>query len=210
MVYDLAISQVADRTPMPGVGVLPRTPHAYGAVEYGYRTKAGMGTVPTRVGWGSLALTSQSGTVWINFFRAPRTQALTRWDVAVATAAGATPSLIRGGLYLVDDNDNLTQLAASVNDTSLLSTAGVKGGKAFTTSPVAYFGLRYAFAWLWISAASAPTVLGQVNAGGVTHFAMDSDPRVTAVMIGAQTDLPASITAAQLNSTNLITWSELS
>lgn len=210
MVYSLAQPSSLPGSPVL-TGALPPRDIAYGAqCEYGYRTNVGMGTVSERLGWGSVALTGQSGIVFFNFFRAPRSQPVTRWDMACAAAAAATPTLVRGGLYSVDASYNLTQLAASPNDTTLFNTANAKTGKAFSTAYPATFGTWYAFAFLLTSATTMPTVLGMPSAGGVTHFAQDTDPRTTAVMIGAQTDLPATVTPGQLNATNLCLWAELS
>jgi hypothetical protein len=211
MVYELPSSLVSDRTPLPVVGTLPKTPHAHGAQsEFGYKTTAGMGTIASRLGHGSVATTGMSGTVALNFFRACRTQAATRWDMATCTTPfGATPTLIRGGLYAVDSALNLSQIAASANDTTLGTVANTKFGKAFSTPAEVYFGLWYAYAFLWISAAAAPTLLGPSGAAGSTHVAMDTDPRVCGVFAG-QSDLPAAITAAQVAASNTLFWAELS
>jgi hypothetical protein len=211
MVYDLPSSLVADRTPLPIVGVLPRTPHAYGTQnEYGYRTTGGMGALGSRTGMGSVAATGMSGTVALTFFRACRTQVLSRWDMATcSTPFGATPTLIRGGLYTLDSLSNLTLAASSANDTTLGTVANTKFGKAFSTALEVYFGLWYAYAFLWVSAAAAPTLLGPASAAGSTHVALDTDPRVNGVFAG-QSDLPAAITVAQVAAANTMFWAELS
>lgn len=211
MVYELPSSLVADRTPRPVVGILPGTPHAHGTQnEYGYRTTAGMGTLGARTGLGTLAATGLSGTLSLNFFRACRTQQINRWDMAtVSTAFGATPTLVRGGLFTVDSAGNLTLAAASPNDTSLGVVANTKFGKAFTTPAEVYFGLIYAFGFLFVTGAAVPGLLGVLGAAGSSHVSMDSDPRVNGV-VAAQADLPASLTAGQIAASNTMFWSELS
>jgi hypothetical protein len=211
MVYDLASSLVSDRTPLPAVGTLPRTPHAHGAQnEYAYRTTIGMGALSIRTGIGSVATTGLSGSVLLTFFRACRTQQLNRWDMATAsTVFAATPTLIRGGLYAVDSANNLSLAASSPNDTTLGTVANTKFGKAFTTPLEVYFGLWYAYAFLFVTAATAPTLLGPASAAGSTHVALDSDPRVNGTFAG-QTDLPAAITSAQVAASNIMLWAELS
>jgi hypothetical protein len=209
MVYDLASSLVSDRTPLPAVGTLPRTPHAYGAqAEFGYKITGGMGIVPTRHGHGTVTLTGTSGWMHLHYFRAPRTQLLSRWDLAtVSQAYAATPTLIRGGLYTIDSLGNLTQAAASPNDTTLGAVGNTKFGKAFSTPLEVYFGLWYVFGFLAVTATTPANLLGPALAGA-SNIAMNSDPRANGVVTGLS-DLPASVAFGSVAASNIALWGEL-
>lgn len=178
--------------------------------EFGYRTTAGMGTVCSRTGFGQLAATGLSGIIQLSYFRAPRSQAITRWDMAVTAAAfGATPTLIRGGLYIVDDTDNLVLIGASANNTGIGTALNSKFGAALATPSEVHFGQRYAYGFLFVTAATAPTLLGVLGAAGSSNVSMLSSPRVNGWVTG-QADLPVTIAAASVAASNLLFWSELS
>lgn len=176
--------------------------------EFAYRTTAGMGTVCSRTAQ-VLAAGLSTGLLQLSYFRAPRSQVISRWDMCTATTPfGATPTLIRGGLYAVDDTDNLVLIGASANDTTLGTVANTKFGKVLATPSEVHFGQRYAFGLLFVSAAAPPSLLG-ASLTASTNVALLSSPRVNGTVSG-QADLPATIAAGSVSASNALFWGELS
>lgn len=187
----------------------PAGPHDGTQNEYGYNTTAGCGILGQRYGLAAVATTSLSGAVNLMYFKAPSSKTVSRWDMANTVAAGATPTLIRGGLYSVDGSGNLTLVASSPNDTTLLAGTNAKFGKAFSAPIAMTAGQQYAFGFLFITAAAVPTMLGFAGATGVTHWPYDGPPKLTGTVTG-QSDLPASISSGSAAAANLCFWGELS
>lgn len=103
------------------------------------------------------------------------------------TAAGATPTLCRIGIWTVDASNNGTALVASIaNDTTLWNTPTT----AFLSTLQATFtpqqGVRYAAGVLIVTAAATPTYIGQSTAGGIIY---QENPPLTFNLTG-QSDLP--------------------
>lgn len=110
------------------------------------------------------------------------------------TAAAATPTLCRMGLYTIDSSGNGTLVAACASDTTLWAATDTTYSRALA-SPSSYTpvpGQRYAFALLCVSGVAVPKFMG-VTYGG--NDVMDDAPRVAGRITG-QTDLPATFTAA--------------
>lgn len=177
--------------------------------EYGYRTTAGMGVIPTRTSLGSTGALS-SGTLYLSYFRACKAATVSRWDSATTTSGfAATPTLIRAGLYSVDSLGNLTLQAASANDTTIGTAGSTKFGKVFATALAVDFGRWYAFGFLATSGAAMATLLGPNVAFGSQNISMLSDPRVNGIVTG-QSDLPASVAFGSVAASNQYAWAELS
>ena len=137
------------------------------------------------------AISMATGNMRWTCFDARKSETITALAVRVgSTAAGATPTLVRFGLYTVDSSDNLTLVASTANDTSLLAVANARSQKALSSSYDVVEGTRYAFAVLVVTAATAPVLLG--FAGG-NSAEMGVAPRISG-LVGGQTDLPASLT----------------
>lgn len=141
------------------------------------------------------AVATGSGNLRLVFFTARA--AMTSGNVRVysgGTAAGATPTLVRFGLYSVAADGAGTLVASTPNDTTLLSAQAAAYTKAWSAPVALVAGQRYAFAYLVVTAAAAPTlvgnVLGDANMAAVT-------PRLSG-LLAAQADLPASFTNAAL------------
>lgn len=152
------------------------------------------------------AVATGSGNVRLTFFsaRVGGTSANVR-VYSGGTAAGATPTLVRFGLYSVAADGAGTLVASTPNDTTLLAAQATAYTKAWS-SPIALdAGQRYAFAHLVVTAAAAPTlvgnVLGDANMASVT-------PRL-AGLLAAQSDLPASFTNAALSVTAHMAYAAL-
>jgi hypothetical protein len=147
------------------------------------------------------ALTLGTGVLRLGFFTARKDEGinyLRLWPGA--TAAGATPTLLRWGVWEVAANGDLTLVAAVANSTGVFAstTSSASTYKLAVTGGTwtKRRGQRYAAGGLCVTAATAPTIIGAVTAGG--GGALNAvDPRIAA-SLSSQTDLPASITAASL------------
>jgi hypothetical protein len=151
----------------------------------------------------STGITMTSGAVRFSYFVAPRNMALTRLSVSSGTtAAAATPTLARAGLYSVAGNGDLTQLAATTSDTGMFAAALTPYSRALSTTVTLTEGQAYAVATVVVTAAAAPTVQGALaGTGGDNSLA----PRLSGVLT-AQTDLAASYTAGQVANSQSIPY----
>ena len=141
------------------------------------------------------AIASVSGQLSLNYFTAYASMTVTQLrSYTGSTAAGATPTLCKMGLYQVNSDNSLTLLAATANDTTLWSAPFTAYTKALTGSVNVVKGQRYAFALLITTAAALPTWTGRTisaMAGGVMT------PRLYG-QVGSQTDIPASVASASI------------
>jgi hypothetical protein len=131
----------------------------------------------------------------------PGTPPLTQIFTATGTtAAAATPTICRMGVYSIASNGNGTLVAAITNDTTLFAATSTEYIRTLTTpasgvfSPVA--GQRYANAILVVTAVAAPTIISCVMPSAATAA---RPPLLTATLTG-QADLPASFTSGSLAS----------
>jgi len=145
----------------------------------------------------SNALTTVSQSLRLSFFTARKTETTTQVRVySGGTAAGATPTLVRFGLYTVDGSDNGTLVASIANDTTIFAAANTAYTRSWSSSYAKVAGQRYALAILVVTAATAPTLPGlSVGTGVINETALV--PRIIGTLTG-QTDLPSSFTAASL------------
>jgi hypothetical protein len=143
-----------------------------------------------------VGMTSQA--LRLTYFTAPRSKTITKLGmVTTSTAAAATPTLIRLGLYTVAGNGDLTLVASTANDTTLLSATNTRYDKALSASYALVAGQRYALGALVVTSATVPNLMGVNLAVGTEAFL---DPRMSAVVF-SQADLPASISNATLGNT---------
>jgi hypothetical protein len=148
------------------------------------------------------AVTLTSGVVRFTYFRACRTETLTTIKgILGGTAAGATPTISRFGLYKEDQaSGDLTLVASTTNDTALFTgSTSQEFTKDLTTAYEVKRGTRYAGAWLCVTGAAAPTIVGASlgsSAGGYSNLC-NRFPRLNGQLTG-QTDLPASVTSANV------------
>jgi hypothetical protein len=121
--------------------------------------------------------------------------------------AGATPTLVRYGVYAVDAAGNLTLGASSTNDTSLFAASATRYTKAMAGSLQLVKGQWYATGLLMVSAAALPNLMAAVTP--TTNFVVyNTAPRMAGQLAG-QSDLPASIAVGSVASTNVFIWAEL-
>jgi hypothetical protein len=147
--------------------------------------------------------TSQS--LRLTYFTARKTETATQVRVVTGgTAAAATPTLVRFGIYSVAVNGDVALIASTANDTTLLAAAATAYTKALQASVPLAAGTRYAFAILVVSAAAKPTLPCLVTGLAGTESALS--PRLAASVAG-QADLPASVVNASLAASTLAIYS---
>jgi hypothetical protein len=157
----------------------------------------GQAVVPRELIQSSKAMSS--GAVFLSFFTAIRADVIGKIRTYTdTTAAGATPTLVRLGLYEVSALGDLTLVASTANDTTLYAAASTVYEKALSASYTLRKGQRYAVGIIVVTAATVPT-LAATNSSVLTAE-LAKTPRINGVLSG-QADLPASILAANIGAT---------
>jgi hypothetical protein len=140
-----------------------------------------------------------SGALFLTYFTARKDEAETKVrSYSTGTAAAATPTLVRIGLYQAESNGDLTLVASTANDTTLYAAANTAYEKALQAGYSLVKGRRYALGFLVVSGVAVPTL-----AAAPANTALDETaktPRLSGVLTG-QTDLPTTITAASIGTT---------
>lgn len=117
-----------------------------------------------------------------------------------ATAAGATPTVNRIGLWTVDANGGLTALVANTaHSATLWDTIATTYTTALAAAYTFVPGTRYYAGALCVTGATAPVICGAADGdSGLQAIA----PRITGTLSG-QTDLPATVASGSMSaSTN--------
>lgn len=147
-----------------------------------------------------------SGQLRLSFWTARKTETITQGRMYTGgTAAGATPTLCRFGVYRVDADGSVVLVAACANDTALFAGATTGYTRTFTTfasgetSWVKRAGQRYGAACLVVSGAAMPNFAGVFQVGSAPENIL-SVP-ITGLLAG-QTDLPTSTTLAALSASS--------
>jgi hypothetical protein len=151
---------------------------------------AGQETMPRWAATQMGSLTLPNGAVRFAYFTASRNETVANLSLSTGTAAAAaTPTLVRFGLYSVAANGDLTQLAATVSDTTVFAATLTRYPRALSTPVTLTEGAQYAIAALVMTAAAAPAVVGALCATPADNGALT--PRLCHVLT-AQTDLAAT------------------
>lgn len=134
-------------------------------------------------------------------FRARTTQSIGQVRVVTgSTAAAATPTLCRFGVYQRNKTTNLhTLIASTANDIALFAAASTTYSKPFSTAFLKTAGEDYMVGILIVSGAAMPTFISPsagVNAAYNTDF-LNVFPKNTG-LVAAQADLPATIAGASI------------
>jgi hypothetical protein len=150
-----------------------------------------------------------SGTLLLTYRRALKTETITKLSMASGTAAGATPSLVKFGVYSVNETTgDLTRVAITASDTSTFSAANTAYELALTSSWTKTKGTLYAYAVLVVSSASLPTIVGNSHFSSTpVNAILALSPRITAA-VASQTDLPSSIASGTLSNSNRALWTQ--
>lgn len=177
---------------MPYSGAGPAKTWALNKYE-GDLLTSGEETYPRRLVLTSV--TMSTNILRLAFFTARKTDTYTQLRACSSTAAGATPTLVKFGIFSVASNGDLTCIAVTANDTSVFAGANSEYTRATTASFSLTAGQRYAFGVLVVTGASAPTVTAGVT-GLVANTAVRA-PALTGV-INPAADFPAvaSVTPA--------------
>ena len=136
-----------------------------------------------------------SGTLRLSYFTSRRAGSSTQVRVVTGgTAAAATPTLCRIGLYTVDAAGAGTLVASTANDTSLFAATSTVYTRSWSSPYTLIVGQRYA---LGLIGTTVPTMGGVSMSLGTEP---NMSPRLSAAWAG-QTDLPASFADASLGTT---------
>lgn len=122
-----------------------------------------------------------------------------------ATAAGATPTIVRLGVYKENTDGSLSLVGSTDNDTSLLAAASTTYDKPLSSPVVLTPGVRYFVGLLVVTSATAPTVAGAV---GAVASLLAASPRISA-QINGRTDLPASVAVADMTNSGSLVYAKL-
>lgn len=127
-------------------------------------------------------------------FIAKRTEPITQMRVCThSTAAAATPSVCKMGVFRRETNGDLTLMAVTANDTTLFAATNTVYTKSFTTTFYKQMGVEYMAAILIVTGVAMPTFNAPV-AGWPAGFASATGtllrPAVSA-KVSAQADFGA-------------------
>ena len=150
----------------------------------------------------SNVLTLASQQLRLTYFTARKTETIASVRFALGgTAAGATPTLSRIGIWTADGAGALVaQIAATTNDTALfMGTINTQVTKALTAPFVKQAGQRYAVGLVNVTAAANPTVCGNLATG--LNVEVGLAPRLSGV-VAAQADLPATLASGSIANDN--------
>lgn len=126
-------------------------------------------------------------------FTARKSETVTQVRVMTGgTAAAATPSLCKIGVYSVAADGTHTLLASTASDTTLFAAANTGYTRTLTASFAKVQGQRYAVCVLVVSAAAMPSFVGMQNSTEWT-VAPSLATRVT-----GQADVPSSVAPGSL------------
>lgn len=133
------------------------------------------------------------------YFIARTTETSTQGRVITGnTAAAATPTLCRFGVYSIAANGDGTLVASCANDTALFATTFTVYTRSWSVSFAKTAGQRYAFAILVVTGAATPTFSGASTANTAELF----QAPILCSGLAAQSDLPSTFTAGSVASTN--------
>lgn len=140
-----------------------------------------------------------SGQFRATFFTARRTETTTQVRIYTgSTAAAATPTLCKVGLYAVTSAGEGVLVAATASDTSLFAASSTGYTVSWTAPVTKHAGTRYAVGPLVISAATMPTFQGS----SVQSAEGAAAPRISGALTGLS-DLPATFVDGDFASSGL-------
>lgn len=156
------------------------------------------------------AATTASGTLKLTYFTAKRSESITNLaSMTHGTAAAATPTLCRMGVYEVAANGDLTLVASCASDTSLYAATYTRYERVTLAPWAKVAGRRYAAGVLVVSSVAVCNFLG-ATVGSTTVFStsLGVAPRLSAQVTGLS-DLPATIAAGSLTADRMLTQMEM-
>lgn len=132
-----------------------------------------------------------SGTLHLAYFTARKSETIGTLTLYTSGTAAATITLIRYSVYAVAPNDDLTLMASTANDTSLLIAANTAYPKALSSAWSKQAGQRYAIGQL-VVATTPPTMLNMQNATSIPAAIYGRSPRLCGAVTGLS-DLPSTV-----------------
>jgi hypothetical protein len=150
--------------------------------------------------------TMVSGRLHLHYFTAERTEAISQIETySGATAAGATPTLIRLGIYSIDTVTGDGTLVASIaNDLTLYVATFTTYLRSLTSTFSKVRGARYAIGTLVVTAAAAPIVMTmQTGTVSTADTLLARAPRIGG-RLDSQTDLPASFLGSAIQTNRIL------
>lgn len=145
-----------------------------------------------------------SGTVAFGYWTADKTEAITTVTTYTGnTAAGATPTLCRVGIYSVAANGDLTLITATTNDTALWAATFSTYAKALAATFNKVAGVRYATGILIVSGAAIPLMVSASYGGSVVQSATSGVAPAIVTNLTGQTDLPSSVAVGSLSANRI-------
>jgi hypothetical protein len=148
-----------------------------------------------------------SGTMLLTYRKATKTETITKLSMSCGTAAGATPTLVKMGVYSVDNTTgDLTLVASTASDTSVFSAANTSYEVTLASPWSKTAGTTYAYALLITTANTLPTVAGHSHTSSTAiNSILALSPRISGA-VAAQTDLPSSVLSADVATSNRALW----
>lgn len=147
-----------------------------------------------------------SGSLYLACFTARRTAVVTQVKVFTATtAAAATPTLCRIGIYKREDNNDITLLSSIPNDTTLFAGVATTYTRTLSSGFQKFLGQDYAVGLLVVSGFAMPNFVAPFNlnsTGYLTDVALAS-PQLNG-RVASQADLPASVASANILATGMV------
>lgn len=177
---------------------------------YGYQhmSRAHLDLAPRRF---NSQVSLVSGVCWFHYFTPLVNKTVSSIMIVGGNPAASNATTIRFALYTVDENDSLTMVARTANQTSLFeftnsyNTGTFVEGGGYPASYNLVAGTRYAIGVIFVGSV-APGVYLAYNNPPVTLTSLA--PRITAA-IGAQTDLPATVDYTTFSNTTIGIWARL-
>lgn len=143
-----------------------------------------------------------TGYLYLTYATAHKTMSVSSMRMMCGTtAAGATPTLLRLGIYRVDPvSGDLTLVGSTDSDTSLFASPSAVVSKDLAAAVTLTGGTRYAFGFIVVTSATAPSVYGATVPAAIAEYS----PRRTGVLIAS--NLPGSIPNANLSSSGQLMY----
>lgn len=152
---------------------------------------------------------TDSGQVQLTFFEAKKTEMISKCSMwCAATAAGATPSIVKACIYEEATNGNLTLVGVSPNITSAFNTIYTVNNFTLVTPFQKKSGKRYGAGFFIVTAAAIPTIYAlNSQSASLIDTLLIAPPRLAGMRVG-QSDVPASINSADvvLSRINPFVW----
>lgn len=154
--------------------------------------------VPDRSTWNAVNVPiTAANSLVLSYWTARRTETINNVTfVSGSTAAGATPTLVRYGVYAVAPNGDLTLIASTPNDVNIFAATNTAYPKALSVPWNKQVGQRYAVGTLVVTATTVPTLSGCTGLTSMAPY-MFQAPTLCSRLAG-QTDLPNFISVGSL------------